>query len=84
MLWREVLILAESIRTKVSILEKKYNKNVVIAKNIDILSGSALKLNLEKAEEFELMEPLYKDKPKPNHQNKSGKGGGKSQNRRRR
>ena len=63
---------------------KENPDNVVIAKNIDILSGKTLKLNLEKAVEFDLMEPLYKEKPKPTNHHKSGKGGGKSQNRRRR
>jgi Domain of unknown function (DUF4290) len=62
--------------------------NEVIAKNIGILSNGKLELNLEKAEELELLEPLYKDKPKPagnsNKGGKGGKGGGKSQNRRRR
>ena len=55
--------------------------NDVIATSIDALSGGELKLNLEKAEELELLEPLYKDKPRP-----SGKpsGKGKSQGRRRR
>lgn len=60
---------------------KENPEDTLIAKNIDILSGGELKLNLEKAEEFELLEPLYKDKPKTNQQ-KSGRGG-KNQNRRR-
>ena len=60
---------------------KETPENEIIAKNIKTLSEGELILNLEKAEEFELMEPLYKDKPKSNHQ-KSGRGG-KSQNRRR-
>jgi hypothetical protein len=57
--------------------------DVLIAKNIKILSGGDLELNLEKAVELELLEPLYKDKPKPTQPQKSGRGG-KSQNRRRR
>lgn len=55
----------------------------LIAKNIGIMSGGDLKLNLEKAQELELLEPLYKDKPKPANKN-TGKGGGKSQKHRRR
>ena len=55
----------------------------LIAKNIEIMSGGELKLNLEKAQELELLEPLYKDKPKPANKN-TGKGGGKSQKHRRR
>ena len=63
---------------------KETPEDVLIAKNIDILSEGDLKLNLEKAQELELMDPLYKDKPKPNKpQNKGSKRGGKSQNRRR-
>ncbi|MEN8249500.1 MAG: DUF4290 domain-containing protein [Bacteroidota bacterium] len=55
--------------------------NTVIAKSILALSDGELKLNLEKAAELDLLEPLYKDKPRP-----SGKpsGKGKSQGRRRR
>ena len=53
----------------------------VIAKNIKTLSGGELTLDLEKAAEYDLMEPLYKDKPKTNQPQKSGRG--KSQNRRR-
>lgn len=64
---------------------KETPEDVLIAKNIDILSGGDLKLNLEKAQELDLIDPLYKDKPKPSKpSNKGGKGGGKSQNRRRR
>ena len=55
----------------------------LIAKNIGIMSGGDLELNLEKAQELELLEPLYKDKPKPANKN-TGKGGGKSQKHRRR
>ena len=62
---------------------KEMPENVLIAKNIDILSKGELKLNLEKAVELDLLEPLYKDKPRPANKN-TGKGGGKSQNRRRR
>ena len=60
---------------------KETPENDVIAKNIQILSGGALQLNLEKADELELMDPLYKEKPKTN-QPKSGSRG-KTQNRRR-
>jgi hypothetical protein len=65
---------------------KEMPEDALLAKNIDILSGGDLKLNLEKAQELELLDPLYKDKPKPaKPSNKNaGKGGGKSQNRRRR
>jgi hypothetical protein len=65
---------------------KETPEDVLIAKNIEILSEGELKLNLEKAQELDLLEPLYKDKPKPNKPtNKSGgKGGGKSQKHRRR
>ena len=65
---------------------KETPEDQLIAKNIDILSESKLKLNLEKAQELDLLEPLYKDKPKPiKPTNKSGgKGGGKSQKHRRR
>jgi Domain of unknown function (DUF4290) len=58
----------------------------LIAKNINILSGGDLTLNLEKAQELELLDPLYKDKPRPaNSSNKNGgKGGGKNQKHRRR
>lgn len=55
----------------------------LIAKNIGIMSEGDLELNLEKAQELELLEPLYKDKPKPVRKN-TGKGGGKSQKHRRR
>jgi hypothetical protein len=61
---------------------KETPEDAIIAKNIQILSGGELTLDLEKAAEYELMEPLYKDKPKSNQQQRSGKG--KSQNRRRR
>jgi uncharacterized protein DUF4290 len=58
----------------------------LIAKNIGILSGGDLTLNLEKAQELELLDPLYKDKPKPANSNikNGGKGGGKNQKHRRR
>jgi hypothetical protein len=56
-------------------------ENELIAKNIEKLSGGELKLNLEKAAEYELLEPLYKDKPKTNQQRSAR---GKNQNRRRR
>lgn len=59
---------------------KEMPEDTLIAKNIETLSGGELKLDLEKAAEFELLEPLYKDKPKSN-QHKSGRG--KSQHRRR-
>ncbi len=62
---------------------KEMPYNEVIAKNIKILSNDELVLNLEKAEELNLLEPLYKDKPRSNNNKNSGKGG-KSQNRRRR
>jgi hypothetical protein len=62
---------------------KETPEDTLIAKNIDIMSGGDLKLNLEKAQELELLEPLYKDKPKPANKN-TGKGGGKSQKHRRR
>ncbi len=57
--------------------------NEVIAKNIKILSKDDLVLNLEKAGELDLLEPLYREKPRPTGGKNSGKGG-KSQNRRRR
>ncbi len=60
---------------------KETPDNEIIAKNIEILSGGELKLNLEKAEELELMEPLYKDKPRP--ANKNGKSGKPQKHRRR-
>ena len=64
---------------------KEVPEDKLIVKNIEILSEGDLKLNLEKAQELDLLEPLYKDKPKPNKPtNKSGKGGGKSQKHRRR
>jgi hypothetical protein len=62
---------------------KETPEDALIAKNIEIMSGGDLKLNLEKAQELELLEPLYKDKPKPANKN-TGKGGGKSQKHRRR
>jgi hypothetical protein len=62
---------------------KEMPEDVLIAKNIDIMSEGELKLNLEKAQELDLLDPLYKDKPKPANKN-SGKGGGKSQKHRRR
>ena len=64
---------------------KETPEDKLLAKNIEILSGGELKLNLEKAQELELLDPLYKDKPRPNKptNKKGGKGGGKSQNRRR-
>jgi hypothetical protein len=56
----------------------------LIAKNIKILSDDDLELNLEKATELELLDPLYKEKPRPTNTNKTNnKGGGKNQNRRR-
>ncbi len=55
----------------------------LIAKNIDIMSDSDLTLNLEKAQELDLLEPLYKDRPKPATKS-NNKGGGKSQKHRRR
>ena len=64
---------------------KEVPEDKLIVKNIEILSEGDLKLNLEKAQELDLLEPLYKDKPKPSKPtNKSGKGGGKSQKHRRR
>ena len=64
---------------------KETPEDKLIAKNIEILSEGDLILNLEKAQELDLLEPLYKDKPKPSKPtNKSGKGGGKSQKHRRR
>lgn len=62
---------------------KEIPEDSLIAKNIDIMSGGELTLNLEKAQELELLEPLYKDKPKPANKS-TGKGGGKSQKHRRR
>jgi len=62
---------------------KEMPNNEVIAKNIKILSNDELVLDLEKAEELDLLEPLYREKPKPANNKNSGKGG-KSQNRRRR
>jgi hypothetical protein len=65
---------------------KETPDNELIAKNIKILSGGDLELNLSKAIELELLDPLYKDKPRPaNRTNDKNKGkGGKPQNRRRR
>ena len=62
---------------------KETPDDTLIAKNIEILSEGDLILNLEKAQELDLLEPLYKDKPKPANKN-SGKGGGKSQKHKRR
>ena len=62
---------------------KETPDDTLIAKNIEILSEGDLLLNLEKAQELDLLEPLYKEKPKPATKN-SGKGGGKSQKHRRR
>ena len=66
---------------------KETPDNELMAKNIKILSGGDLELNLAKAEELELLDPLYKDKPRPANRTTNGKKsgkGGKSQNRRRR
>ncbi len=62
---------------------KETPEDVLIAKNIDIMSDSELTLNLEKARDLDLLEPLYKDRPKPVIKSNS-KGGGKSQKHRRR
>ena len=62
---------------------KETPDDTLIAKNIEILSEGDLILNLEKAQELDLLEPLYKDKPKPANKN-SVKGGGKSQKHKRR
>ena len=59
---------------------KETPEDEIIAKNIKTLSGGDLTLNVEKVAELELLEPLYKDKPKSN-QHKPARG--KSQNRRR-
>lgn len=61
---------------------KETPENELIAKNIKILSGGDLELNITKAEELDLLDPLYKDKPRS--VNKGSNKGGKSQNRRRR
>ena len=60
---------------------KETPDNTLIAKNIEILSGGELKLNLEKAIKLDLLDPLYRDTPKAAPKNN---GKGKSQNRRRR
>ena len=53
----------------------------LILKNIEILSGGKLTLDIEKIREDNLFDPLYKDKPKPAFRSKKGS---KNQNRRRR
>jgi len=66
---------------------KETPDNSLMDKNIKILSGGDLELNLAKAEELELLDPLYKDKPRPAANRTNGKKqgkGGKPQNRRRR
>ena len=81
-----VFHIARLLKSFHSTWNKETPEDQLIAKNIDILSEGKLKLNLEKAQELDLLEPLYKDKPKPiKPTNKSGgKGGAKSQKHRRR
>ena len=62
---------------------KELPEDSLIAKNIGIMSGGDLELNLEKAQELELLEPLYKEKPQSANKT-AAKGGGKSQKHRRR
>ncbi len=78
-----VFQIARLIKTFHITWNKETPDNETIAKNIEKLSGGSLKLNLEVANELDLLDPLYKDKPKPTQQ-RNNKGGGKSQNRRRR
>ena len=63
-----------------------WNKEVpndeTVLKNIEILSGGELKMDLEKITAENLFDPLYKEKPRPAvHRHKKGS---KNQNRRRR
>ena len=62
-----------------------WNKEVpddeLVMKNINILSGGKLTMDVEKIKAENLFDPLYKDKPRPVHRHKKGP---KSQNRRRR
>lgn len=78
-----VIHLARLVKSFHMTWNKEMPDDSLVAKNIKILSGGDLELNLEKAKELDLLEPLYKEKPRPAHNKSSGKGGGKNQNRRR-
>lgn len=81
-----VFHIARLLKSFHSTWNKETPEDALIAKNIEIMSEGELKLNLQKAQELDLLEPLYKDKPKPSKptNKNSGKGGGKSQKHRRR
>ena len=70
-----IIYLGKLMKTFYSNWNKESLDDSVILKDIQLMSGGALNINIEKVREDNLFEKLYKDKkkPKPNNNNRPGK-----------